>query len=100
MSADAVANTLATSSDWSFATIKTLLGRLMKKKAIAAKVDGRRFIYEALITRDEYLSEESGRFVDRFYGGKLAPLVSHFSESKRLSKEDVAALKKILGDLS
>jgi len=99
MSADGVASALERSTDWSFATIKTLLGRLMKKEAITAEVDGRRFIYEAKITRDQYLSFESARFIDRFYDGKLAPLVSHFSDSRRLSKKDIDALRKLLGEL-
>ena len=34
---------------WSLATVKTLLGRLVSKEAIAAEPDGRRFLYRPLV---------------------------------------------------
>ena len=31
--------------DWTAATVKTLLGRLLAKRAVAHEVDGRRYLY-------------------------------------------------------
>lgn len=99
MTADQVAQELSSANQWGFATVKTLLGRLLKKKAISAKPEGRRFIYTAELSRDDYLGAESERFVKRLFNGRIAPLVSHFSEAKGLSKKDIAELRELLDKL-
>lgn len=35
-------------------------------------------------------------FLDRVFGGSLRPMVAHFVERKRLSREDIRELKKLL----
>ncbi len=99
LTAEQVARELASSNAWSFATIKTLLGRLLKKGAITAVADGRRFIYSAKLQKADYVAVESERFVDRLFAGRVAPLVSHFSDAKRLSKQDIRELRELLDKL-
>jgi len=99
MTADQVAKELSPNNDWSFATIKTLLGRLLKKKAITARPEGRRFIYAAKLSRDDYVAAESQHFVEKLFDGRVAPLVSHFSQAKGLTKEDIAELRALLDKL-
>src|SRR5690606_29150218 len=70
---------------WSLATVKTLLGRLVSKEAIAAEPDGRRFLYRPLVERADYVGGESRRLVDRLFGGRAAPLLLHLVEAEALS---------------
>ncbi|MGH8238090.1 MAG: BlaI/MecI/CopY family transcriptional regulator [Steroidobacteraceae bacterium] len=84
---------------WQAPTIKTLLSRLLSKRAIRAEKDGRRYLYSAVLQRDEWLSSESKGLLDRLFGGRVAPLVAHFSKHRRLSKKDIAELKRILTEL-
>jgi predicted transcriptional regulator len=85
--------------NWSDATVKSLIGRMLKKKAIqSARREGRTY-YRPLVGRDEYMSAESKSFLDRIFGGKLAPFVSHFAEHEALSPEDVAQLKALIARL-
>jgi predicted transcriptional regulator len=42
---------------------------------------------------------EGKNFLDRVFGGKLAPFVSHFAEHESLSAEDVAQLKALIRKL-
>ena len=70
-----------------------------KKKAIAAKKDGRRFLYRPLLKRADYIQQESQGLLDRLFDGKLAPLVTHFSERKKLSPQDIADLKRLVAEL-
>ena len=84
---------------WSEATVKTLINRLLKKGAIAAAKDGRRYLYRPVLARTAYVAAESQGLVDRLFGGRLAPLVSHFSENRKLSAEDIAELKKLIEEL-
>ena len=96
LSADEIIAALPAGQDWADATVKTLLNRLLKKDAIAAERDGRRFLYRPLVAQGDYVHAESQGLLDRLFDGRLAPLVSHFSQRERLSDEDVAELRRIL----
>jgi predicted transcriptional regulator len=76
-----------------------LLNRLLKKKAIKAERDGRRYLYTPLLSREKYVSQESKGLLDRLFGGRVAPLVVHFSEQRKLSKKDIAELRRLLEEL-
>ena len=85
--------------DWSLATVKTLLSRLVAKEAIAAEPEGRRFLYSPLVKRAEYVGGESRRRVDRLFGGRAAPLFAHLAEQEALSEDDIAAIEQLLKEL-
>ncbi len=98
-SADDVCAALVDRQDWQEATVKTLLNRLLKKRAIAAERDGRRFLYRPLIGRSDYVHAESKSLLDRLYGGRIAPLVAHFSERRKLSKKDIAEIRALIEEI-
>jgi predicted transcriptional regulator len=84
---------------WSDRTVKSLIGRMLKKKTIQSfRKDGRTW-YRPLVERDDYMLAESQNFLDRIFDGRLAPLVSHFAEHRKLSPEDVAQLKALISRL-
>lgn len=84
---------------WQEGTVKSLLNRLLKKNAVRAERDGRRYFYTPLLSREHYVSQESKSLLDRLFGGRVAPLVAHFSEQRKLSKRDIAQLRKLLQEL-
>lgn len=97
--ANDVADRVATTRDWSLQTVKTLLSRLMGKDAIAAQQDGRRFLYRPLVRRDDYVASESGRLVNRLFGGRVSPLVAQLAQQDQLTADDIAELEEILKGL-
>ncbi len=96
LSAEEIIAALPEGQDWADATVKTLLNRLLKKEAIAAERDGRRFLYRPLVAEGDYVHAESQGLLDRLFDGRLAPLVAHFSQREKLSDEDVAELRRLL----
>ena len=98
-SAEEVTAVLAQPRGWQDSTVKTLLGRLLKKGAVQAVRDGRRFIYSPTLAREEWLSRESESLLNRLYGGRVAPLVAHFSRHRKLSKRDIRELKRLIEEL-
>ena len=54
---------------WGNATVKTLIGRLMRKKAIRSERDDGRLLYYPLITREAFLRGEVQGLVDRLFDG-------------------------------
>ena len=99
LAAEDVVAALAGSRHWQGATIKTLLNRLLRKGAIAAEKDGRRYLYSPRLRREEWVLQESRGLLDRLFGGRVAPLVAHFSQHHRLSRRDIADLRRLLEEL-
>ena len=83
-------------SDWHEKTIRTLLNRLLGKAAVSAERDGRRYLYRPLLTREQWQSSESRSLLDRVFGGRVAPLLAHFSTHEKLSKRDIAELRALI----
>jgi predicted transcriptional regulator len=63
--------------DWGDATIKTLLGRLMQKKAVRSVREDGRLLYYPLITRDMYLAAEIQALADRLFDGDPQKLAAY-----------------------
>jgi BlaI family transcriptional regulator, penicillinase repressor len=96
---EAVVAALENHQHWQESTIKTLLSRLLRKGAIKAKKTGRRYVYTPVLTRDQWLSSESDSLLERLFGGRVAPLVAHFSRHRKLSSKDIADLKRLIEEL-
>jgi predicted transcriptional regulator len=99
LSANAVSARLDGRQDWTLATVKTLLSRLLAKGALAAEAEGRRFLYRPAIARADYVSGESRRLVDRLFGGKLSPLVAQLAAAEALAADDIAEIQALLKEL-
>jgi BlaI family transcriptional regulator, penicillinase repressor len=99
MATEAVVTALAQQQHWQESTIKTLLNRLLKKGAVEASKEGRRYIYSPVLTREQWLSSESDGLLNRLFGGRVAPLVAHFSKHRKLSKKDISDLKRLIQEL-
>jgi predicted transcriptional regulator len=96
LASDEVTQALADDQEWAHATVRSLLGRLVKKKAVAAVMEGRRYLYRPLIERAVYVRAESESLLDRLFEGRLTPFVTQFAGKQALSPEDVAALRKLV----
>ena len=99
LTATDVAGRIDLDRDWSLATIKTMLSRLVAKGALKHREDGRRFLYSPAIKREAYVGHESRRFVDKLFGGRLSPLVARLAEEDALDEDDIAAIEALLKEL-
>jgi BlaI family penicillinase repressor len=96
---EAVVAALQVQQRWQEGTIKALINRLLRKGAIRAEREGRRFLYSPLVSRDDWLLTESKGLLDRLFAGRVAPLAAHFSRHGRLTKRDIADLKRLIADI-
>lgn len=96
---EAVVAALEGEQRWQESTIKVLLNRLLGKNVIRADKEGRRFLYSPVVSRDEWLLTESKGLLDRLFAGRVAPLAAHFSRHGRLTKRDIADLKRLLAEI-
>src|SRR4051812_10680101 len=84
------------SESWHPNTVKTLLNRLVKKKALTVEKYKNLFLYSPALKEADCVRAESQSFLERFFGGDVRPLLIHFAENKQLTAEDLAELQKIL----
>jgi BlaI family penicillinase repressor len=81
---------------WHPKTVRTLLNRLVKKKALAFSKDGRTYFYSPLVTEKQCQGAASESFLDRVFGGSLQPFLAHFVDAKKLTPAELDDLKKLL----
>jgi len=98
-SATDVCEAICETREWSIATVKTLLSRLVTKGAVATEPEGRRFLYRPLIARSAYVGGESQRLVDRLFGGRASSLFAHLAQSEALTDQDLAEMEALLKEL-
>lgn len=94
--ANEIVKALERSTDWKPNTIKTLIGRLVKKGALAFKEEGRSYIYNPLVAEEECIKAESKSFLTRVFGGALKPMLVTFLQEEKLSQDDIEELKQLL----
>lgn len=87
---------LAGSTRWSPTTVKTLLSRLRVKGMVEVERDGRRYIYTASKAREDWVNDVAGGLLQRLFGGRLPPLLAHFSRAGSLSSKDIADIRALL----
>jgi BlaI family transcriptional regulator, penicillinase repressor len=91
-----IINALAGTEDWHPNTVKTLLSRLHKKKAVGVEKQKNLYLYRPLVSEADCVKTESDSFLDRVFGGSVKPLLMHFMEQERLSSQDLDELRKAL----
>jgi BlaI family penicillinase repressor len=83
-------------TDWHENTIKTLVSRLHKKGLVTRVKDGRQFFYSPAIEEHQVIQEASSGFLQRFFDGKLSPLIAHFADQQQISADDIKEIEAIL----
>ena len=96
LTATEVADRVPAERGWSIRTVKTMLARLLAKGVLAHEEEGRRYLYRPAVARADYVAQESGRLIDRMFGGRVTPLVAQLAERDRLTDADIAEIEALL----
>jgi len=94
--ANEIVDELTGKTHWKRETIRTLINRLVQKKALGFEKKGRQYHYFPQVTEAEGIKAEAESFVKRIGGGSIEPMLAAFVEEKQLSTEKIARLKSIL----
>ena len=81
---------------WHPKTVKAFLNRLVRKKALGFKKEGRAYLYRPLAREEDCVDAVSDSFLARVFGGSLRPMLAHFVERKKLSEEEIRELRRVL----
>lgn len=86
--------------NWKPKTIQTLLTRLASKGALQFEKKGREYHFSSLVSEADCAHDESRWFLAKVFDGELAPFLANFLQKERLSKKELAELKRILNERS
>ncbi|MDY4813909.1 MAG: BlaI/MecI/CopY family transcriptional regulator [Ruminococcus sp.] len=84
------------STGWSDSTIKTLVRRLVSKKAIAINDEGAVFRYYSLISQQECRLKETKSFINRVYDGSVSMLVTNLAADSNLTEKETEELLSLI----
>ncbi|MCC7666818.1 CopY/TcrY family copper transport repressor [Liquorilactobacillus satsumensis] len=81
---------------WSVSTVKTLLSRLVAKKMLATRKDGRQFVYQPLVTEMFAMSQTSLALFQDMCAMKVGKALLADIKELTLSKNDIDDLMQML----
>jgi len=96
LTANAIVKQLTGKTQWKRETIRTLINRLVQKKALGFKKKGRQYDYFPLVSEAECVRAETKSFLSRFGSSSIEPMLAAFVEEKKMSPEKITRLKRIL----
>ncbi len=91
-----ITDRLVKTTAWSPKTIQTLIKRLVTKGALAYEKQSRVFVYTPLVDEKEYIGQESSSFLNRFYNGHIAAMLSAYIDNDKLSEDEIRELRALL----
>ena len=94
--ANDVVEALSRQTHWQRETIRTLINRLVQKKALGFKKNGRQYDYYPLVGEADCIKAETRSLLRRFGGGPIEPMLAAFVEERQLTPEQIERLKQIL----
>ena len=81
---------------WAYTTIKTLLTRLVEKKAVSEVKQGNTSIYEPMVSQSKARLSAFRSLLDQAFDGAVGPLVHLLAEERQLSAQEKEEMARVL----
>ncbi|REK17451.1 MAG: BlaI/MecI/CopY family transcriptional regulator [Planctomycetota bacterium] len=91
-----ITDTINASEPIAHSTVQTLLRGLEQKGAISHRAEGRTFVFVPLIAEDKFRTSVTRDLLDRVFGGNAGSLVAHLLKHEKVSREEVAEIRKLI----
>jgi len=83
-----------------YATVQKLLERLEDKGHVTRRAEGRQNVFTARVRREELVARRLRDTADELCDGSLTPLLTHLVSTARLSRAELAELRRLVDRLS
>ncbi len=81
---------------WAYATVKTLMDRMVRKGLLKMERMRNLYMYRSAVTRAEAQRSELLKTAQRAFNGALTPMVQFLIEGKGLSEDDYQYLEHLI----
>jgi BlaI family penicillinase repressor len=95
-----VVERLPSTVSWAYTTVKTMLDRLVEKKAVGKRKRGNIGLYEPLVSRRQARRTAMRLMLDQAFDGAFGSMMHFLVEDEKLSAEQREVLIKILSGKS
>ena len=85
---------------WTPQTVYTLLNRLTEKGFLSSNKQGKERYYTTLVSREEYLNQETSRFMKTVHKNSLTGLMNALFADNKPNEDDLSELEKWLKENS
>ncbi len=82
-----------------YTTVMTMMNILEAKGHLVKRAEGRAYVYEPVQARTEVVGGMLQDFVDRVFDGAARPLVLSLIRERKLSKEDLEAVSRMIDEM-
>ena len=83
---------------WQPRTTRTLISRLVQKRALRVRRQENRSVYEAAVCMEECVRHAGRSFLERVFGGVPVSMLIHFVKEASLTPEEIEKLKQALAE--
>jgi BlaI family penicillinase repressor len=82
--------------NWAYTTIKTMLSRLVEKKAVSEQKKGNTSLYKPLVSQKRARRSAFKSMLDQAFEGAMGPLMHFLIEEEQLSEKQRQQMFQIL----
>jgi BlaI family transcriptional regulator, penicillinase repressor len=94
--APAIQEKLFKPTGWHYSTVRTLMDRMVAKRVLKAKKQGKLTIYQSAVTRAQAQNGELFYALKHAFNGALTPMVQCLLDSKNLNVAELAELESLI----
>jgi len=94
--ANEIVDSLSKTTLWKRETIRTLVNRLVRKKAVGFEKKDRQYHYRPLAVEGDCVRAETRSFLRRIRASSIEPMLAAFVEEQHLTAEQITRLRRIL----
>jgi predicted transcriptional regulator len=89
-----VQKSLAAQTEFAYNTVQTMLNILERKGRVERTLEGRAFVYRAVISEETVLGQAVRDLVERMFGGSSEELVMSLIKSRQVDPKRIADLSR------
>lgn len=93
-----IVEVLSDSKDWKPATVKTLLGRLVKKEILWTEQEGKKFIYHPNVSEAETVRSATENLFSHICAKRIGRTIGELIEEAELTEADIAFIQEQLAN--
>lgn len=85
-------------SGLAYTTVATMLRRMEATGLVTHRIEGRNYIYRAVVKQEQVTRTMTDYFVNRLFVGSLTEVVSHLLSTREVSKYELEMLERLVAE--
>ena len=79
-----------------YTTVMTTMKTMEARGHLKKRVEGRAYVYAAVVTESRMLRRIVSDFLDRVFNGSAEPLLAHLVKERRVSEKDLEQISRMI----